>query len=342
MKQSLNNFNPSHILIIQTAFIGDVVMSTPTIQAICDQWPDADIDLLTRPESAILFSRHPRIRRVYTLDKSNNRKKYTSLKEKVRELRPNSYDLAFSIQGSLTSSLLMILCGIKRRVGFYDQKFLTRKVKPPKGLHVRKRYLTLLEPFTDRKFSDETFLYLRQEDFEKAEKIIQSLHAPAKKILSFAPGSIRETKKWPASYWTELLLLVKDKNFDVVFIGSAAERDLCSSIIQHANVEAYNAAGELNVLESAALIQKVALLVCNDSAPLHLGNAVNTPVYAFFGPTVKAFGCYPYRDHDKVFEINLDCRPCGKHGHNRCPKKHFKCMIEQYPETIAKDIIERF
>ncbi|KUK93614.1 MAG: Lipopolysaccharide heptosyltransferase II [Marinimicrobia bacterium 46_43] len=96
MKKSLKTIEPEHILIIQTAFIGDVIMSTPLIQAVCDQWPDAEVDILTRPESAILFSKHPRIRRIYTLDKSDHKSKYESFLERVRELRPNDYHLAFS------------------------------------------------------------------------------------------------------------------------------------------------------------------------------------------------------------------------------------------------------
>jgi heptosyltransferase II len=341
MKKSLKRIEPEHILIIQTAFIGDVIMSTPLVQAICDEWPDAEVDILTRPESAILFSRHPRIRRIYTLDKSGHKNKYESFSDRVRELRPNDYALAFSIQSSLTSSLLMLFCRIKIRVGFYRQKFINVKVRPPKGLHVRKRYLMLINPFTDKTYSDETHLYLNPDDRDKAETIIGKVKAGDKKIIGFAPGSVRETKKWPASYWTELMILLKDKGFHIVFVGSPSERSLCDSIIRATGLQAYNASGKLNLPESAALIHKLDLLVCNDSAPLHIGNAVNTPVFAFFGPTVKAFGCYPYREHDKILEIDLSCRPCGKHGHDRCPLRHFKCMTEQLPNQIATQIFER-
>ncbi|MGC9513378.1 MAG: glycosyltransferase family 9 protein [Fidelibacterota bacterium] len=342
MKKSLKHIDPKHILIIQTAFIGDVIMSTPLIQAVCDQWPDAEVDILTRPESAILFSKHPRIRRIYTLDKSGYQRKYESFIDRVREIRPNEYDMAFSIQSSLTSSLLMLLCRIKIRVGFYRQKFINVKIYPPKGLHVRQRYLAMIEPFTDKTYSDETHLYLGMEDKQKADDLVAKINKERNILIGFAPGSVRETKKWPASYWTELFILLKDKGYDILFIGSPSERELCATIIHNAGLKAWNAAGELNLLQSAALIHKMDLLICNDSAPLHMGNAVNTPVYAFFGPTVKAFGCYPYREHDKILERDLPCRPCGKHGHDRCPLRHFKCMMEQYPYEIAQLIFERF
>ena len=313
-----------------------------SIQAVCGYWPDAVVDLVAKPETAILFKHHPRIRRVYTLDKSDHKSKYESLMDLVKQIRPVKYNLAFSLQHSFTSLLLMILSGIKIRVGFYHQKLLTIKIKPPKGLHVRQRYLLFMKPFTDRVFSDSTHLYLTSEEINVADKILERNNSGNKKIIGFAPGSVRETKKWPFSYWSELLVLLKDRDFEIVFIGSPAERELCESIINETGLDAYNAAGELNLLESAALIKKLDLLICNDSAPLHLGNAVNTPVFAFFGPTVKAFGCYPYREQDKILEIDLSCRPCGKHGHDRCPLRHFKCMTEQYPVLISRQIFERF
>jgi len=340
--KKINEIKPGNILIIQTAFIGDVIMSTPFIQAVCDHWPDAVVDLVTRPESAILFKHHPRIRRIYTLDKSDHKSKYESLVDLIKQLRPVKYNLAFSIQSSFTSSLLMLLSGIKVRVGFYRQKLLRIKIRPPKGLHVRQRYLTLMQPFTDRTLSDYTHLYLTSDDSVKAENILDRFSSKNRRIIGFAPGSVRETKKWPSSYWSELLVLLKDRDFEVIFLGSSSERELCDSIICETGLEAYNAAGELNLPESAALIRKLDLLICNDSAPLHIGNAVNTPVFAFFGPTVKSFGCYPYHEQDKILEIDLPCRPCGKHGHDRCPLRHFKCMADQYPEMVSRLIFKRF
>ncbi len=342
MKKSLKSIKPRHVLIIQTAFIGDAIMSTPVIQAVCDYWPDTVVDVVTRAETAILFKHHPRIRRVYTIDKSDHKNKYESLMDLVKQIRPVKYNLAFSLQSSFTSTLLMVLSGIKIRIGFYRQKFLTYKVKPPKGLHSRQRYLLFMKPFTDKVFSDSTHLYISPEESEHAEKIFNKANPANSRIIGFAPGSVRETKKWPSSYWSELLVLLKDRGFEVVFIGSPSERELCESIILTTGLDAYNASGELNLLESAALIRKLDLLICNDSAPLHLGNAVNTPVFAFFGPTVKSFGCYPYREKDKILEIDLPCRPCGKHGHIRCPLRHFKCMAEQYPVMVSGLVFERF
>jgi len=103
-----------------------------------------------------------------------------------------------------------------------------------------------------------------------------------------------------------------------------------------------NLAGDLTLLESAALISKVDLVVSNDSAPLHIANAVKTDVFTIFGPTVKEFGFYPYRKNDKIFEVDLECRPCGKHGGKECPLGHFKCMLEVKPEIIWKEIKNKF
>jgi len=84
------------------------------------------------------------------------------------------------------------------------------------------------------------------------------------------------------------------------------------------------------------------LVVCNDSAPLHMANAVKTDVFAFFGPTVQKFGCYPYRNGDKMLEVELDCRPCGKHGGNQCPLNHHRCMLDVKPEAVYEEIKQHF
>ena len=151
---------------------------------------------------------------------------------------------------------------------------------------------------------------------------------------------MRETKKWPGEYFSELLDLLAGDDISIFFIGSADDRSLCGRIIEESsNRHCYNFAGELGLSLSAALIGLLDLMVTNDSAPLHMSNAVDTPVLAFFGPTVKEYGCYPYRDDDKMLEVDLDCRPCGTHGGKACPLGHHDCMRAIRPEIVYKEIM---
>ncbi|MCI0496173.1 glycosyltransferase family 9 protein, partial [candidate division KSB1 bacterium] len=147
------------------------------------------------------------------------------------------------------------------------------------------------------------------------------------------------TKMWLKDYFIALIDRLKNKNLAIFLIGGAADKSLCEEIKQRSsNKKVITVAGYLSILESAALIQKLDLMVTNDSAPLHIANAVKTDVLAIFGPTVRRFGCYPYRDRDRLLEIDLYCRPCARHGGKRCPEGHFRCMKEITPQIVYDSI----
>ncbi len=233
----------------------------------------------------------------------------------------------------------MWLSGIKIRVGYKKQKLLTNKISFPSGMHSKDKALQLLQDFSNEPLKGDSEVFPSAADFSKAKKLTENNRTNKK--IAIAPASVWATKKWPHSYFIELLK--KGESFSFYLIGGKEDKTLCDSIIKqsgHQNIT--NCAGELSILESCALIKEMDLLVCNDSAPLHMANAVNTPVFALFGPTVKDFGCYPYREADKILEIELDCRPCSKHGSNKCPKGHHKCMIDLRPESVIKQIEDFF
>jgi heptosyltransferase-2 len=156
------------------------------------------------------------------------------------------------------------------------------------------------------------------------------------KIIAIAPGSNWFTKRWPEKYYEDLVKTLSESNYGIVFIGSNEERELCEKIkpLQ----KSINIAGELSLLESAAVVKLCDLMICNDSGALHLADAMQTDVLAFFGPTVKSIGYYPFRDNDKVLEVDLDCRPCSSHGTNTCPLGHHNCMKFIEPDFVIKEV----
>lgn len=332
------------ILVLQTAFIGDLIMSSPIFRALREIYPKAQIDVLVIPQSATILKYNPHIDNIYTFDKKNGFfRKIIEFIKIIKIFKKQRYDVGISIQSSYTSALILLLSGIKQRIGYKRLKFSTHKVQLPKGLHNRQRVLHLLRPLTDRNFIDETEIFISEKEINKANEILKE-HCSDKTVkIAIAPGSVWETKKWPRDYYIELTKLLIQVHCDIIFIGSSDERKLCDEIIENSgNKRAYNYAGKLNLLESAALISKMDLLICNDSAPLHIGNAVGTDVFAFFGPTVRQFGCYPYREKDLILEVELECRPCSKHGGKKCPLGHHNCMRLIKPEYVYKLIVEKF
>lgn len=331
------------ILMIQTAFVGDVILITPLIRATKALFPDAEIDVAVVPQSQGVLVNNPYIRKIIPFDKRKN--KLVAFWRTVRVLRENKYDLAISPHSSTTTAFLMLFGGVKTRLGFdrgVAARLLTHKVPHLNNVHKIEKNLHLLSVFSDRKFSLQTELFPDEAKMTRARTIIEPRHFQDQPIIAVAPGSVWFTKRWPAEHYIKLTQLLFQARFNLIFIGAGDERELCQHIIQQAGAVAINLAGKTDVLESAAVIAHCDLIICNDSGALHIANAMKTDVMAFFGPTVPSFGYFPYRDNDLVFERDLECRPCGSHGGKQCPLGHHRCMKEIRPEMVFKKVVEKF
>ena len=344
MAASIDKSSIHKILIIQTAFLGDVILTTGLVRAAVHALPTAEIHVLAIPETSEIFERNPYVTRVLQFFKRNPKRKYHSLLKIIKEIRTQRYDAAISVQGSWTSSLMMLLGGIRLRIGFDNQKFMTDVVPLEKNLHATRRHLKLLTPLTDRQFDSTTELFWPESCEVKAKSLVSEvLGGECKRhpgLVGLAPGSIWETKRWPAEYFSRLPGLLPLSAYRFVLLGGEGDRYMCEKIAEAADTRIFNYAGELSLLESAALISKLDLLISNDSACMHIANAVRTDVFALFGPTVRNFGFFPYQPNDRLFEVDLYCRPCGKHGGRRCPEGHFRCMREITPEQVAAAVQE--
>ena len=327
------------IVVIQTAYLGDLIMTTPLFRELKLAFPGVEVDAVVIPETAGIIKNNPHIDRVYLFDKRRKRVKLLSFLRLVRDLRKRRYDAAYSMTKSMTSSLIMLLSGIPERVGQEGMRFLTRSIRTKDRPHIRERAVELLTASSGYDAADaSTELFPGPDKTMKAKEMLAK--STARINIGFAPGSVRETKKWPGEYFSELLDLLAGADINIYFIGSADDRLICRRIIEgSSNRNCHNLAGELGLPLSAAVIGLLDLMVTNDSAPLHMSNAVDTPVLAFFGPTVKEYGCYPYRDDDRMLEVDLDCRPCGTHGGKACPLGHHDCMRAIRPETVYKEIM---
>ncbi len=332
--------NGQNILALQTAFLGDVILSTPLIRGLNRIFPDAAIDILTTPETRIVFEHNPYIREILVFDKKRSFKKFASFTQLVMEIRKRNYDLGISIQSSVTSALLLYLSGIPQRLGFSRQKFLTLTVPHTPGLHKIQKILRLLEPLSSLTMDIQTELYWTEREEQKSVNISSSLALAREPLIGMAPGSIWFTKRWPREYFIKLCEMLIQKGNRIVLIGGNDDQTLCEAIANRTG--AISVAGTLSVLESAALIQKLDLLITNDSAPLHIANAVQTDLIAIFGPTVKELGFYPFRAHDRIMEVDLPCRPCGTHGGKTCPRGHHQCMKLIGPEMVFNAVMNYF
>lgn len=312
------------ILVIQTAFIGDVILATSVLEKLHRHFPEARLDFLVRGGNEALLIEHPFIHNCLVWEKKKN--KYTGLLKLLRTIRKSHYDHVINLQRFAASGFLTAFSGAKEKVGFDKNplSFLfTRKIahfigdRTHVSLHEVARCLKTIEHLTDQEFVRPR-LYPSISDFEKVN---QYMDVP---FITISPASVWFTKQVPASIWKQLITQIPSMR--VYLLGASNDRELCEEI-QSADGNVLTLAGELSLLQSAALMKNAEMNYTGDSAPMHLCSAMNAPITAVFCSTIPEFGFGPLSDRSYVVETHelLDCRPCGLHGYRACPKGHFNC-----------------
>jgi heptosyltransferase-2 len=324
------------------------------------------VDVLTTPITGPLLANNPAVRRVILYDKRGADRGPVGLWRAARSTRelfdegrkhPVSYDAAYLAQGSIRSAIAARLVGATEYVGFSTsagRPLYTRVIPYREDKHHAERLWSLStwnEPAAAPPPNIRPALYPGDREREAVDTLLgRGSRRPAdtgsrespvtshQSLVVLAPGSTWATKRWP--YFAELARLLANR-FTVAIIGSEAEQDAARRIRNEAAVEVCDATGLLSLLGSAELIGRAAALVTNDSAPLHLASAMNTPTVAAFGPTVPAFGFGPLAARAAVAgRDDLACRPCHRHGPRRCPLGHWRCMRDLSPEHVA-ELVER-
>jgi heptosyltransferase-2 len=157
-------------------------------------------------------------------------------------------------------------------------------------------------------------------------------------FVAIAPGSIWETKKYPKKYFEEIIHYLIGKKNQVILIGGSKDKELCSLVKRNLSY-VFDASGIFSIVESIELLRHAKLLISNDSAPTHMGMAADIKVLTIYCSTVSDFGFYPYNSKSRFISFDeLDCKPCGIHGHKKCPIKTFACGEKLLPKTIIKTI----
>ncbi len=314
-------------LVIQTAFLGDVVLTTPLLTALAQRGP---VDVVTTPAAATLLEGHPAVRSIIRYDKHGADRGVAGFRRVSATLRAQGYSAVYLPHRSLRSAMLALGSGARERIGFAGTLAAvtyTRRLPRPAAGHEVERLLALLD---DTPVSAPVSLGLTADDHRAAEEWLQA-SGVGPGFVALAPGSIWGTKRWP--YYRELAARLERP---CVIVGGTEDSSLAAEILASAPSRSASAAGRVGLRTSAAVISRAAALVTNDSAPLHLATAVGTPVVAIFGPTIPEFGFAPRGTGDIVLgREGLACRPCSRHGPQKCPLGHHRCMRDLSVETVA-------
>lgn len=315
------------VLLIQTAFIGDVILSTVIVENIHRQYPAARIDFLVRKGNESLFENHPYINKVLSWNKKEN--KYRHLFKLLYFIRKQRYDLVLNVQRYAATGLLCGLSGAPARIGYSNNplSFLfSRKVSHQFNLndqiiHETTRCNNLLESIAPCPVKRPK-LYPSTTDYSRIAAYTTSPY------LVIAPGSVWFTKQTPVQKWIKILQQLP-ATIPVYIIGSQKETPLAAKLLEALphNRNIHSLTGQLTFLQSAALMESALFNLVNDSAPLHFASAMNAPVIAVYCSTTPTFGFTPLSAESHIIQVDqqLTCRPCGTHGKAACPQKHFNC-----------------
>ncbi|MBX2976932.1 MAG: lipopolysaccharide heptosyltransferase II [Ignavibacteriaceae bacterium] len=335
--------NPSkRILVIQTAFIGDSVLTLPFLQRLKEENSTSQIDIITSPKTEEIFRHSPVVNQVYVFDKQKSHRSIYKSYSFAKQLRKNNYNKVYTLHRSLRSAILTLFLKVKESYGFDTSEFsyaFSNIVKYEYKSHEVKRLFAFLkEPEKVDWRSVTPEVNFESDVISKIDEIINSI-TPLEKTIAIAPGTEWETKKYPIEYFIKIINNLIDKNYNILLIGSEKEKKLCSTICSSVNRNVWNFCGELSITETIYLLTKVDLLITNDSAPVHFGMAAKVPVLTLYCSTVPEFGFYPYNESSKYLSISeLDCKPCGIHGFRVCPQTHFKCGNELTPDKVINEI----
>ena len=329
---------PAKILIIRLSSIGDILLSTPFIRLVRNRYPEAKIDFVVKRVYRDLLKFNPHIDQLYEISLNNGRSELSELKQSFKS---NTYDVVFDLHNNFRSNYLKRHIGAGEIHSIHKGKFKqTLLVRFKFNLYKREitipeRYLGVAGDFgikDDKKGLD---LYWEGETQKSADAKATSFGINLDRpFMGLAPGAGFFTKRWPVPKFENLIELIRlKKDIQVVIFGGKEDRQIGRELTNQKNV--FDLCGKLSLLETAALISKSKLIVTNDTGLMHMTTAVNTPVLAIFGSTVRELGFFPYRAEATVVEnTKLSCRPCSHIGRHKCPKGHFKCMEDISVEQV--------
>jgi heptosyltransferase-2 len=340
-----------------------MILTTPLLERLAEDGP---VHVLATPANAGILANHPAVASVIVFDKRGQDRGWGGMQRMARALRDTGAKRAYMAQGSLRTAAIARLAGIPERIGFDTSPgrvLYTRQVHFDASQHHVERLWRLAEPASfaeatrdvertvaTRTETDRTprrpSLYPGPADRAQVERLLAEVGHEVAPFIALAPGSVWATKRWPSydDLAAELTSAIHATSMRIAVIGGDGDRELADAIVakvaSHGGPAVIDAVGRLSLLASADLISRAAVLVTNDSAPLHLASAMNTPTIALFGPTVTSLGFGPLADiHRVVEQAALSCRPCGAHGARRCPLGHWKCMRDTSVKDVADSLV---
>jgi lipopolysaccharide heptosyltransferase II len=323
-----------NILVVRFSSIGDILLTTPLLRAIRHSHPGARITVLTKREYVPLLSHNPHVHRVLGLAPGR------SVFSLAAELRGDEYTHMLDLHDNLRSRALRVL--VPGRWRSYPKHRLARAwlIRRKRNRYrdrrpVAERYFSAAEDLGVTPDGGPPEFILGAEAGEQASSWLASAGlAQEANLIAVAPGAAHATKRWPLQHWQALVRQNVADGFAVVVVGGPHDAALGQALAADARGRVASAAGAFGLQATGALLHRARALVSGDTGVMHMATGVGTPVLALFGPTVEAFGFFPYSSRARVLELALPCRPCTAQGGPQCPLGHHRCLVDLQPAVV--------
>jgi len=322
------------ILAVRFSSIGDILLTTPLLRALRLRYPAARIDLVTRRSFRPLLADNPRIDTVFDLGPEER------LATLAATLRATNYTHLLDLHGSLRSRTLRLLVPGPWR-GYSKHRvaralLIRTKVNryPPGTPPVPERYFAAARGLGLRPDGGPPEFFLSAAAEAEAAAWLAARGLGGRPLIALAPGAAHATKRWPSEYWRDLARSLVAQGRDLVVVGGAEDAAVAREVAAAARLAGASAAGEFGLQGTGALLRRATVAISGDTGVMHMATGVGTPVVALFGPTVQAFGFFPYAARATVLERDLPCRPCTRMGGPVCPLGHHHCLRTILPPEV--------
>jgi len=337
-------YNIKSILLIQLGDIGDVVLTIPTIRALKENYPSAEIFVLLRKFAIELLEGCPWVDGVISLNKEKRkfREKMAYQKDFLLGLRRKRFELAIDLRAGTRGAFLSYISGARLRVGRYRgdgklwrNRLFTHLIKPENELHQYSALhsLNILAPFKLKIKNIFPELNVTKQRERSAADILRKEKVTFdRQIIALHPFSRWRYKEWPIRNYIKLINYIGSKyRVTILITGSVDERNRASKIAKGSKIDVHNLAGKTSLGELAAILKRCSLLIGIDSASMHIAAAVCTPTVTIFGPS-SPVNWAPQGKHHSIIYKDLPCVPCRQKGCNNSEVS--RCLDELGVEEV--------
>lgn len=334
--------SPNKILVIQTAFPGDSILTLPFIQELKKLDESREIDVVSTPASAAIFKSSPSVSKVFPFQKRGEHRGIRGMLKFASFLRSENYSTVYSLHRSIRTALLVNLIHPDYSTGFSNSSFkfvYDKLVEYEYNSHEVKRSLKFLGEYSGEEWKIFPKMEASQVEIDNVVRFKEE-NGLAGDYVVIAPGSVWNTKRYPVKYFAEIAASLISKKLRVIISGSENEKEIGEEIVGVAGKEVINGCGQFSIVESVELFRGAKLVITNDSAPTHFSMAADAPVLTIYCSTVPEFGFYGYSPKSYYISKAVSCKPCGIHGHKKCPNGSFECGTSIYPFEVLKKVEE--